>query len=59
MTEKESGDNFMVRVLELIVKLCYGSVGNEFGKGRGFFDFGSKCNEYKDFDLSGWRNLLS
>ena len=34
--DKENDPTFMPKVLELTVKLCYGSVGNSFGKGMGF-----------------------
>ena len=56
--ERENDPGFMPKILELIVKLCFGSVGNEFGRGRGFFDFAQKLNEYKDYDLSGWKDYL-
>lgn len=57
--EKENHEGFSQKVMELIVKLCYGSVGKCFGKGRGFFDFAAKLNEYRDFDLEKWKTILA
>jgi hypothetical protein len=56
--EQENDPTFVQKVLELLAKLCYGSVGNGFGKGMGFLDYAAKLNAYKELNLAKWDKFL-
>jgi hypothetical protein len=38
--------------------LCFGSVGNSFGKGIGFLGYSAKLNAFKELNLLKWDRFL-
>lgn len=56
--EVENDPSFVTKILELTAKMCYGSVGVQFGKGLGFLEFAAKLNSYHEFDIQKWEKSL-
>ena len=44
---EDNHPNFMKKLVELIGRLAFGSVGGKYGGGLGFLDFALKLNRYR------------
>ncbi len=56
---EDNHPNFMKKLVELIGRLAFGSVGGKYGGGLGFLDFALKLNRYRQYELSNWKKYLN
>lgn len=48
---EKNDPNFTTKILELMARVIYGSVGNSYGVGLGFIDYSRKMNHFREFNL--------